>query len=544
MAKSKTDKHLLDQLMFSLYPEPKTIYREYIQNATDSILEAELSGILTQNEGHITVDINDNKQEVKIWDNGKGLSQTEAETILKDISVSTKRDKDYTAGYFGIGKFVGAGYCQQMTFRTTTKGEDVISILSFDVIKIRQILDDPSINMSPNEVIDTCTTFSTEKKDNLDDHFFEVILSQIRPEYVNLLLSEELIKDYLVQIAPIDFKAPFKTSLFFSSLDKNSEKIRNIVKALRFVKLTLNKNVDIRKDYGLKIEGTDDKIKEIRFFMIDDPKYGDLAWGWYAVTPFSTQIAETNTSSLTRGLRLRIKNIQIGSESFFDGTEYFKEPRGNKFFNGEIHVLNQNIKPTTDRSDIQPTTEGQLLKRKIHDFCISELGPVYRNANAAKTAIQNYEKSVQELNKIQEKAITTDYTKEDKEKEISTAQKKTEKIRDDLQKRVIDKEGKTEGEKAVLDIYKERAKKIPDSAYQVPPPYVSPKPTEDINTKKTEENTNEKEDVFAELRSKYNEDEMKIIEKIFEIIDVNFYTDAYKRVVNPVKRKILSELNK
>ena len=99
MAKSKTDKHLLDQLMFSLYPEPKTIYREYIQNATDSILEAELSGILTPNEGHITVDINDNKQEVKIWDNGKGLSQNEAETILKDISVSTKRDKDYTT-YF------------------------------------------------------------------------------------------------------------------------------------------------------------------------------------------------------------------------------------------------------------------------------------------------------------------------------------------------------------------------------------------------------------------------------------------------------------
>lgn len=370
MAKSKTDKHLLDQLMFSLYPEPKTIYREYIQNATDSIFEAELTGILEPNEGHITVDVNDNKQEIKIWDNGKGLSQNEAETILKDISVSTKRDKDFTAGYFGIGKFVGAGYCQQMTFRTTTKGENVISELTFDVTKIRQILDDSSINMSPNEVIDTCTTFNTVKKEKNDEHFFEVILSQIRPEYVNLLLSEELIKDYLIQIAPIDFKAPFKTSLFFSSLAKNDDKIQQIVEKLRFVKLTLNKNVDIRKDYGLKVEGTEDKVKEIRFFMIDDPKYGDLAWGWYAVTPFSTQISETNTSSLTRGLRLRIKNIQIGSESFFDGTEYFKEPRGNKFFNGEIHVLNQNIKPTSDRSDIQPTTEGQLLKRKFIIFVL------------------------------------------------------------------------------------------------------------------------------------------------------------------------------
>ena len=545
MAKSKTDKHLLDQLMFSLYPEPKTIYREYIQNATDSILEAELTGVLEPNEGHITVDVNDNKQEIKIWDNGKGLSQNEAETILKDISVSTKRDKDYTAGYFGIGKFVGAGYCQQMTFRTTTKGENVISELTFDVTKIRQILDDSSSNMSPNEVIDTCTTFNTVKKEKNDEHFFEVILSQIRPEYVNLLLSEELIKDYLIQIAPIDFKAPFKTSLFFSSLAKNDDKIQQIVEKLRFVKLTLNKNVDIRKDYGLKVEGTEDKVKEIRFFMIDDPKYGDLAWGWYAVTPFSTQISETNTSSLTRGLRLRIKNIQIGSESFFDGTEYFKEPRGNKFFNGEIHILNQNIKPTSDRSDIQPTTEGQLLKKKIHNFCITELGPVYRNANAAKTAIQNLEKSVQELSKIQEKSITTDYTQEDKEKEISIAQKKKEKILDDLKKRVIDKEGKTEGEKAVLNIYKAKAKELSKETNILPiTPFLPPEKTEDTTSKKLEEIKNDKDDIFAELRSKYNEDEMKIIEKIFEIIDVNFYTDAYKRVVNPVKRKILSELNK
>lgn len=545
MAKSKTDKHLLDQLMFSLYPEPKTIYREYIQNATDSIFEAELTGILEPNEGHITVDVNDNKQEIKIWDNGKGLSQNEAETILKDISVSTKRDKDYTAGYFGIGKFVGAGYCQQMTFRTTTKGENVISELTFDVTKIRQILDDSSINMSPNEVIDTCTTFNTVKKEKNDEHFFEVILSQIRPEYVNLLLSEELIKDYLIQIAPIDFKAPFKTSLFFSSLAKNDDKIQQIVEKLRFVKLTLNKNVDIRKDYGLKVEGTEDKVKEIRFFMIDDPKYGDLAWGWYAVTPFSTQISETNTSSLTRGLRLRIKNIQIGSESFFDGIEYFKEPRGNKFFNGEIHVLNQNIKPTSDRSDIQPTTEGQLLKKKIHNFCITELGPVYRNANAAKTAIQNLEKSVQELSKIQEKSITTDYTQEDKEKEISTAQKKKEKILDDLKKRVIDKEGKTEGERLVLNIYKAKAKELAKETNVLPiTPFPPSEKTEDTTSKKLEESKNEKDDIFAELRSKYNEDEMKIIEKIFEIIDVNFYTDAYKRVINPVKRKILSELNK
>ena len=43
MAEEKMDivgKDLLEQLMFSLYPDAETIYREYLQNACDSINEA------------------------------------------------------------------------------------------------------------------------------------------------------------------------------------------------------------------------------------------------------------------------------------------------------------------------------------------------------------------------------------------------------------------------------------------------------------------------------------------------------------------------
>lgn len=545
MKKSKTDKHLLYQLMFSLYPAPETIYREYIQNATDSILEAEQLGILEKNEGHISIETNDNKQEIRITDNGKGLPENEAETILKDISVSTKRDKDYTAGYFGIGKFVGAGYCKKMTFRTSTKGENKISELSFDVTKIREILDDPSIDMSPNDVIDECTSFTTYEKENKNDHFFEVILSEIKAEYVEHLLDENLIHNFLIQISPIDYDIPFNSTLFLPNLDKTGETVKNEVPKLTHVKLTLNKSVDIRKAYGLKVEGTEDRISGIRFFILTDVKYGNLAWGWYALTPFSTQISETNISSLTRGLRLRIKNIQIGTESYFDGTEYFKEPRGNKYFNGEIHVINKNIKPVADRSDIQPTKEGQALKNKIHEFCLKELGPLYRNANTAKTAIQNYEKSVTAVVTIENKKITTNYTKEDKEKELKLAKEKQARVTQDLQKKVIEKEGKNEADKAVLDIYKEKAKTITEK------PLVISSSTEkfvsDANNTPIKPNNPpeaKKEDKFAELRSKYSPEQMAVIERIFEIIDINFYSEPYQRVVNPVKKRILEELKK
>lgn len=39
-------KDLLEQLMFSLYPDAETIYREYLQNACDSINEAANLGII------------------------------------------------------------------------------------------------------------------------------------------------------------------------------------------------------------------------------------------------------------------------------------------------------------------------------------------------------------------------------------------------------------------------------------------------------------------------------------------------------------------
>ena len=38
--KTEIGKDILEMLMFSLYPEAETIYREYLQNATDAIREA------------------------------------------------------------------------------------------------------------------------------------------------------------------------------------------------------------------------------------------------------------------------------------------------------------------------------------------------------------------------------------------------------------------------------------------------------------------------------------------------------------------------
>ena len=138
--------------MFSLYPEAGTIYREYLQNATDSIEEACEAGILDSiDEGHITIKICQPLHSVTIQDNGIGIPADYAESTLKDIAKTSKRKKDYLAGYYGIGRLVGAGYCKQLIFETSAKGEEIESKIVFDVDKIRSILADEENDMGASE---------------------------------------------------------------------------------------------------------------------------------------------------------------------------------------------------------------------------------------------------------------------------------------------------------------------------------------------------------------------------------------------------------
>ena len=90
---------LLEQLMFSLYPEAETIYREYLQNACDSINEAAETGVLKKKEdGHVTINIDQYHRQITIEDNGTGIPSISAEATLKNIACSNKR-KRTAAGY-------------------------------------------------------------------------------------------------------------------------------------------------------------------------------------------------------------------------------------------------------------------------------------------------------------------------------------------------------------------------------------------------------------------------------------------------------------
>ena len=92
---AKIGKDLIQMLMFAVYPEPETIFREYIQNASDSIKEAVNQNIIDKDDGHISIEIKPEIQTITITDNGIGINSNVAESVLKDIAQSTKKNKSY-----------------------------------------------------------------------------------------------------------------------------------------------------------------------------------------------------------------------------------------------------------------------------------------------------------------------------------------------------------------------------------------------------------------------------------------------------------------
>lgn len=542
--KKEIGKDILEMLMFSLYPEAETIYREYLQNATDAIREACDAGVLdSMDDGHISIRINQSKHSVVIQDNGIGISADSAESTFKDIAKTPKRKKDYLAGYYGIGRLVGAGYCRQLIFETSAKGESVESKITFDVDKIREILEDDENDMGAAEVIDAATVFA-QAPANEEDHYFRVLLNDILVEYPELL-DEAYIRDYLKQIAPIDYLAEFKNSLIKPSISENGDEYLPLYNEMNRVKVSLNDYVDIRKPYGLRIDGTDDQIYELRFFTINSDKHEALAWGWYAITEFSTQIPDkdpnNNNLVLTRGMRLRIHNIQIGNQNFFDGTGYFKQARSNKYFNGEIHIIHPRIKPTTDRSDLAPTAEALEFKEKIREFFNYEMQDVYQTANKVKKQLERYEAATGIISSTYSSpsGIPGPSASSELAKRISDAQKEQEKASEEIRKQFDAPRAKKIGVKAMLGVYQQKMEQIREDAEA----HVLEEPTVPYGSGRTDWPM-PKPTVTEEMEAmtdKYGSEGVGMLKKVFNLIDRHTPTRS-KEVVSSIKSAVLNDL--
>ena len=515
--KSVVGKKLIEILMFSMYPDAKIIYREYIQNSRDAIKDAVKVGILNQlNEGHIIVNIDNAQRRITITDNGTGVSVKEVEPVLLNIADSTK-DGETSAGQFGIGRLVGGGYCKKLSFKTSFKGEKYASEIVFDVEAARAILDDDKDRRSAAEVVDAIADRKLHEEEE-SKHYFIVTLDEVRSEYPELLNSQ-IISEYLKEVAPIDYQFVFKNNLIQTSVPTDYVELQ---KQIGYCQLSINEDTDIRKKYGLNIAGTNDKINGLEYFKIQDEDYGLLAWGWYALTEFSQAIPDSDNN---RCFRLRKHNILIGDKNYLN--QFHKEPRGNKYFYGEVHAVHPKLKPNSARDGLAPTPEAMRLQECLRDYFYT-LYQLYHLANQMKIASRDIVAAKAEIAQTEHEDVP-----EVKQK-WETAQKKLESATNSTK-------AQSEAGQKVVEIYK---KKLEDIIKNPPVPMATQTNGGTIVAEPPVSNTPKQTlDKFDTLKLKYSEQEVIIVRRAFKYLRNNC-PSQHTKLIDELTGKVIKDLGR
>ena len=324
-----------------MYASPLDLYREYIQNAVDSIDDAIESGIGTKDQLKISITIDKESNAIIIKDNGCGISAEKAVGTLIDIGNSGK-NRTTSRGFRGIGRLAGLGYCRELVFTTSGLGETQKTIVKFNAQKLTQLLlarDKESVSV--RDVIEQVVEY-TRAPEHGYSHYFEVSLNGVTGN--EGLLDLDAVKEYLLQHAPLPFAKEFHWGRTIHS------KFELEGYAVPTYNIQLN-GVALYKPYANnfvsdRIKKTEDHVKDIHiqvFYRGEKPS----AIMWYADTSFYG----TLNDNLIKGIRIRQGNILIGDKTTCNS--FFKEERFNGWVMGELHVVDAELIANSRRDNFE-----------------------------------------------------------------------------------------------------------------------------------------------------------------------------------------------
>lgn len=352
-------KYTLESLTNGMYSSPMDLYREYIQNAVDSIDDAVRSGLVEKRATRIDITINTDNSTISIRDNGGGINVDNAARLLVDIG-NSKKSRATSRGFRGIGRLAGLGYCESLSFVTSASGEVEKSIISFDAKHLKQLLipgtnDDDSIY----DVIDMVVSKQIQpEKENA--HYFEVVLSGVSLK--NELTNYDVLKDYLTQNIPLPFHPDFQWGrTILSKVEISGYVVPEYNVFLHFN----DKTEQLYKPYrdvivSDRVKKLEDNIHDIQLKVLGT-KESPLAILWYASTNFYGTIID----STIKGLRIRQGNILIGNN--MTCAQFFKEERFNGWVIGEIHVLHDGLIANSRRDNFEQNEPYFELAEEIRE---------------------------------------------------------------------------------------------------------------------------------------------------------------------------------
>lgn len=352
-------KFTLESLTLGMYLSPKVLFREYIQNSTDSIDDAIRQGVITQEESRIVITIDPKEKRIIIEDNGLGIPANRADKVLTDIGNSSKTHL-LNRGFRGIGRLAGLSCCETLVFHTTHPGESIGTIVTFDCKKLRNLLV-PGKSQDYNlEQVLQAVVSTTQTSEMPESHFFRVILD--KAEDTDGILDPEQVVNYISQTAPVPYDVdefPWAVEIqdAFNNRGLTLEEYNILVSVegeLRPVFKPYRESVLTNRRKKIW-----DRVRSIKIEELTTSEGDLLGIAWYGLSGLQGTILHDDI----KGLRLRKGNILIGDKSTLNFI--FKEDRFNGWFQGEIFVLDNNIIPNARRDSFERNTN--------HDYLMTQL---------------------------------------------------------------------------------------------------------------------------------------------------------------------------
>lgn len=416
-------KFTLESLTTGMYNEPESCYREYIQNAVDSIDAAVEQGILRRDDSRIEIIVDEQHGVISIKDNGTGISSVAARKTLLDIGNSTKLHT-INRGFRGIGRLGGLSYCKKLSFCTSFAGEDVKTIITFDCEKLKELLIPGQGDYHTLQSVIEAVTETTYLEEQESSHYFIVKLEEV--DDISSLLDIDLVRDYISQVAPV----PYNKKFYWASTIKQELQTKGVqieeypvFVGKSFEKLSqVFKPYKISQDISLRSGVTKDEIMGISFFDISASENEKIACGWYADTDFLGTIADADLS----GIRVRLGNILIGDAKTL--SPYFKESRFNGWVLGELYIISAHLIPNARRDDFERNDTFAIFEQGVRKTVGTEVPDKIRAAskvrnNPSTKTIKKAEKTITQAETILTTGFNSSFEKDQIADGITAMQK-------------------------------------------------------------------------------------------------------------------------
>lgn len=396
--------YVLESLTTGMYVEPRDTLREYVQNAFDAIEYARHSRILRQDQGKITILVNEQDGgTITIKDDGVSIAPDLVWETLTSIGASRKSPRRQ-AGFRGIGRLAGIAYCERLEFTCKAAGFTEEVTVAYDCAAIRGALAEAEAADLESVFV---THVSSSRRDGLetDPHYTEVRL-------INTSQGPDVLRDlseiarYLRSVSPVAFADGFGelADQVQASAAANNFEIPTIDLFFGTDEESLDR---LFKPYSKTIVANNkaNAVRKILFFDGGEIN-GARWWGWHGDTSLFGIINDPDIA----GIRVRVKNIQL------DGTEILSRiMRGSStskerfqfWLLGEIHIETQPgvLIPNARRDGFEDSPAWRELERQIKSAVEPVMTSAYkasskRNSKQFKNVKETADREISEIEAV------------------------------------------------------------------------------------------------------------------------------------------------